>query len=88
MVVDYVQEINVAVLPKVRVERKAKQTVIAPIANFFADIDQRRSQTHIVLENPDPAIPIPLEQRADLVKGDSDKVIPITTHVRFSKTAW
>jgi hypothetical protein len=53
MAVYYIQQVHIAVAFKVRVEGKAEQAVITPVAYFLGYVDERLWPFFAVLHNPD-----------------------------------
>src|SRR5258706_1497419 len=79
MMVHNIQQVHITILAKTGMQGETEQAMIAPVTNFLADIQDRRTQSNIILKNPDPAIPVPLVHGSDFIEGNADCTIPVTS---------
>ncbi len=85
MMIHYIEQVHVSVLTEIRVQREAEQTMIAPIADLFTDIEHGRRLSNVILKNPDPPVPVPLVHGSDFVPGNADSSVPIAADFCFDE---
>src|SRR5437867_1360357 len=80
VMIDHIEEVDIAVLTKIGVQGETEHPMITPASNLLADVEDGGRKSRIVLENPHSAIPVPFIHRADFIKGNPDRALPITAN--------
>jgi hypothetical protein len=71
-----IEQVDVAVLVKVRVQREAEKAVIVPRTDFFGDIEERRGYGTGLIEYPDSPSALPDPAAAVVLERNSDSLVP------------
>ena len=78
--IDNVEEIDESVLLKVRMQREAEHSVVAPVRDFVVDVDERRREFRAIFHEPDAAGALPdaeaVRALRTWVDGEADWVDP------------
>ncbi|SRR5258706_2079217 len=76
VMIDHIEQIDIPIVVKIRMQHEAEQTEVAPAADFIADIEERLARLDAIFDDPDPAGPFPNIDATIRGKSESSGFIP------------
>ena len=85
MVIHDIEQIDIPVLMKVRMQGQAQQTVVLPRPHLLADVDEGIGLFDVVLDDPDPPAAIPGIPKPEGIESDPYELVERAVDLRLDK---